>query len=195
MSYQGKIRSIIGKKQKGALLVEVILATFIITTGLLAVMQLITGSLKDSFLNRDAIVATGLSQEGAEMVRNIRDNSFVNDINTPFKKFTADSHLCYVAYSFSAATIPCSNSFTAPNYVLEKDKSGLHYTHSVGRKIRATKFSRMLYINYNNITLQAQVTSFVWWGAVPDSVRTGGKGDCTVKNKCVFTDVVLTKWK
>ncbi|PIW94228.1 MAG: hypothetical protein COZ86_02180, partial [Candidatus Moranbacteria bacterium CG_4_8_14_3_um_filter_41_13] len=75
MSHKERNRSIIGKKQKGALLVEVILATFIITTGLLAVMQLITGSLKDSFLNRDAIVATGLSQEGAEMVRNIRDNS------------------------------------------------------------------------------------------------------------------------
>jgi len=194
MSYQGKIRSIIGKKQKGALLVEVILATFIITTGLLAVMQLITGSLKDSFLNRDAIVATGLSQEGAEMVRNIRDNSFVNEINTPFKKFIVGSKLCYVAYSFSAATIPCDNGFTgnASHYVLYTN--GGRYAHSAGGDT-ATKFSRMLYINYNNVTLQAQVTSFVWWGAVPASVQTGRKGDCTVKNKCVFTDVVLTKWK
>jgi len=191
MSYQGKIRSIIGKKQKGALLVEVILATFIITTGLLAVMQLITGSLKDSFLNRDAIVATGLSQEGAEMVRNIRDNSFVNEINTPFKKFIVGSKLCYVAYSFSAATIPCNNTFTASNYILRNN--GGRYAHSGGGT--ATKFSRMLYITYNATDARATVTSFVWWGAVPTSVMTGGKGDCTVKNKCVFTDVVLTKWK
>ncbi len=175
---------------KGALLVEVLLAIFVISIGLLAVMQLITGSIQTSFLNRDTIIATGLSQEGAELVRNIRDNSFVATPSTPFIKFSTINKFCSVTYE-TTSTLTCTR-LIGSSYALHNNGSTF-YTTSASNPL--TKFQRLVYIDYNNVD-KAEVTSFVYWGNVPISVKTtGGKGDCSVENKCVYTDIVLTKWK
>lgn len=184
MSSQNFIYKRIPKKQKGALLIEVILSVFIITTGLLAVMQLITNSLNDSLRAQNIIIATGLSQEGAELVRNIRDNSFVTTPDTPFIKFFPEKKYCHMEYN---TDLMCSATFTSSHYTLGLSQK--FYTSGTG------KFSRLLYVVYNSATDQADVTSFVYWGSVPLSVRDGGKTDCTIANKCVYTEMMLTKWK
>jgi len=195
MFFQKMIQNKIFKKQKGALLIEVILSIFVITTGLLAVMQLITNSLNDSFRNRDIILATGLAQEGVEIVRNLRDNTWLSTTPpNPFRYFSSASKFCRAEF-LGFVPFSCVTSFVSTSNIYRLSLSSSGYTYS--SVLSYTKFSRMIYVDYQASTEQALVISFVWWGGIdpPTSVATGGKTDCTPANKCVFADMILTKWK
>jgi len=197
MLFQKIVQDKILKKQKGALLIEVVLSIFVITTGLLAVMQLITNSLNDSFRNRDIILATGLAQEGVELARNTRDNTWLNTTPpNPFLEFSSANKFCVVKYRvlvLGEDVFPCYSFFVITNHKLYVDNRGFY---SPAVSVNVSKFSRLIYVEYQASPEQAIVTSFVWWSAnPPTSVTTGGKTDCTPANKCVFADIILTKWK
>ena len=76
---------------------EVLLAGFVLTVGLLSISALMAKSLKNSFENRDSIIAVELAQEGVELVRNVRDNSFIADADG-FAKFSGNKH-CRIDYN------------------------------------------------------------------------------------------------
>lgn len=62
------------KYQQGFTLLEVIVSIFIITTGMLAILSLDNFSLKAISVNKSQIIASGLAQEGIEIVRNWRES-------------------------------------------------------------------------------------------------------------------------
>lgn len=64
--------------RQGFTLMEVIVAVAIIITALIACISLITSSISSIKGNKLKIIATGLAQEGLEIVRNIRDNNWLN---------------------------------------------------------------------------------------------------------------------
>ncbi|MDO8529622.1 MAG: dockerin type I domain-containing protein [bacterium] len=66
-------------KARGFSLIEVMIACFVLTVGILAMIDLMAISIRNSIGARDQIIASELAQEGMELVRNIRDNNFAND--------------------------------------------------------------------------------------------------------------------
>jgi len=63
--------------RQGFTLMEVIVAVAIIITALISSLALITSSISSIRENKSKIIATGLAQEGLEVVRNIRDNNWL----------------------------------------------------------------------------------------------------------------------
>lgn len=179
------------RKLKGFLLTEAILSLFVLTVGLVSVVALISSSLKDSFNSRDTIIAVELAQEGAELVRNVRDNGFLNSSSNPFYKFDPTSKHCRIDYTVNvSANLNCSSGLQADSaYVLKY--SGGFYQYGGGT---TTKFSRYVYVDYNGSDT-AKVRSFVYWGATPNFGGGGNTSVCTVFQKCVFTEITLTNWR
>ena len=186
------------KKKKGFLLTEAILSLFVLTIGLVSVVALISSSLRDSFYSRDTIVAIQLSQEGAELVRNVRDNGFLNNASNPFYKFDSSKKHCAIDYNVIVSNPLNCFSTKASSYAL--NYSGGFYQHSVGTN---TRFSRYVYVEYNG-TDRAVVRSFVYWGAPTDGIpifviadvgSSGSITGCVASKKCVFTEITLTNWR
>lgn len=174
---------------------EVLLSVFILATGLVTIVAVMSGSLGYSLRNQDAIVATELAQEGVELVRNVRDNDFVAG-NNGFTHFS-NQHNCRVSWDDDAtADIDCAANGSRPSntparYYLQY--SGGLYKHTGGAQER---FSRYIYINTTGSSdnERAEVRSFVYWGTfVP--ADDGSSTGCAEAAQCIFTESFLTAWK
>lgn len=172
---------------------EVMISSFVLTIGLVAVTALIAKSLGQSLENRDTIVAVELAQEGIELVRNVRDNDFTVTGHNGFTPFSSSNRHCRQDYNDSSASLNCRDSSDAPS-----NNPGWYYLEYTGGLYEHTstpsRFSRYIYIDYNQGQESALVRSFVYWGATVPPVS-GASSSCTVVNKCVFTEVKLTSWK
>lgn len=178
------------RKMKGFLITEVILSLFVLTIGLTTTIALISSSLNRSFDNRDTIIAVELAQEGVELVRNVRDNGFINNVADPFYKFSTQKH-CRIDYTVDYTTnLDCVGGMESLSYVLTYANG--FYKHTGG----AGKFSRYVYIDYSSAQETAMVKSFVYWGGLFTPPNSGGSTTtCTVAKKCVFTEISLTNWR
>jgi hypothetical protein len=75
-------RSIIFRNQQGFNLLGVIVAIFIVAIGLSAIIGMVNSAIKGVYSTQNKIIASGLAQEGIEIVKNFRGNS--NDWDTWF---------------------------------------------------------------------------------------------------------------
>lgn len=66
------------KNLKGFTILEMIVAIFLITVGIIGIFALITKTVSNSTVSRDEMTAAYLAQEGIEIVRNIRDSNYIN---------------------------------------------------------------------------------------------------------------------
>lgn len=201
------------KALKGFSIGEVLLAAFVLTSGLLATSALMSTSLQNSFETRDAIIATQLAQEGIELVRNFRDNDFAaggNGFSNNYL-FHNSQRRCRLDYSDNTPsdlssltchnTAPSSSGAGASRYTLHYTNALVPYAHT---GTSPERFSRYIYIGYDQGSADDQyddfavVKSYVYWGeVVPDFPNPDNTtfSDCTIKNRCVFTEVTLTSWK
>jgi len=70
------------KKQKnGFSILEIITAIFIIVTGLVGIMSLVIQNIQIQYINKNNLIASQLAQEGLELIRNKRDNNWLNGID------------------------------------------------------------------------------------------------------------------
>lgn len=68
---------------KAFTLIEVLLAVFLIALGVLGAFALLGQTLAFTTLSADRLQASYLAQEGIEIVRNIRDSNWLEQVNDP----------------------------------------------------------------------------------------------------------------
>ena len=184
---------------RGFSLGEVLLSAFVLTAGLLAITALISSSLRSSLGIGDSIIAVGLSQEGVELVRNVRDNAWASGDVNGFASFPPSGHThCRRDYDDAVGSLDCTNNPNGP--IGNPGRYRLQYTGGLylhpGSVPSAARFSRYIYIDYKSSDETALIKSFVYWGApAPANIDAGNSAACTIQNKCVFTEVFLTNWK
>lgn len=176
----------IGNKP-GFSLIEVIISIFLIIIGLFASIELISKGLRESIDSRDQSIATELAQEGIELVRNVRDNNWLNfgplDPQDGSFEYFDDGNCRIDKNSGYGGTIDCGVS--GNEFRLYIDNDGF-YVHDPGT---ATKFYRKLIIEDGGDTMG--IVSMVVWS------RTGNfpaKESCNTASKCAFTQTILTRW-
>ncbi|HPN96241.1 MAG TPA: hypothetical protein PLK35_00580 [Candidatus Moranbacteria bacterium] len=163
--------------KRGFSLLEAILSVFIVSVGLVAVMSLLTASIKETLGSRSQQVASLLAQEGVELVRNIRDNNWARQLDDSFNGIDAANN-CTIAYN---STLSCSG-----DYKLSRNTSG-YYVHN--SNLPDTRFSRKIIIS-GGANVRRIISMVVW-----DRDDFPGSVDgCTTKNKCSYAEITLTKW-
>lgn len=181
---------------KGFSFIEGILAIFVVTVGMLMVIQLVSSGLSYAINSRYQATAVLLAQEGVEVVRGIRDNNWAQGEDT-FKGFPGNNNNpCTVNYN-STVLSSCNNDIGNKALNLE---SGA-YTHNSGL---STRFKREILISYldgagdstNKIgAATARVDSVVTWGTA-DFPNTIDAAHCNASSasQCAFATVILSKW-
>lgn len=66
--------------QVGFSLLEIVAVIFVITLGLVGVLSLTLQNIQAQRVNTRTLVASQLAQEGLELVRNVRDNNFLDEV-------------------------------------------------------------------------------------------------------------------
>jgi len=165
------------RKICGFTLIEVIIAIFLITVGITAVLLLITKTLGAMSLSFSQLKAAYLAQEGIEVVRNIRDTNWIDPAITDWDNFLSkpgcqpvpgnplnpERGQCPLWYVINYDT-------TAPTEVAQGSNNPLYldgtdfYTHTGGT---ATPFFRHIEIDYIGDavldTTLMKVKSIVTW--------------------------------
>lgn len=170
-------------RKKGFSIGEVILSAFVLAVGIVAVIGLISNSIRHSIDSRDEIIASHLAQEGVELARNIRDNNWAN--NQAYDFGIATNNNTCIDYSVDTAGDPIL-SFPCASYKLYYNNTSGRYTHSsLGTSL--TKFSRKIIISDTTAPVPPGkvIESKVWWGSTDPA-------SCTVGNKCVSAISILT---
>lgn len=181
------------KALRGFSLMEALLATFVLTVGLLSVIALITSSLRYSMDTRDAIIATELAQEGIELIRNVRDNDLAAG-GSGFSSLKHSDKHCHFDYDDAAAALGANCFPAVSNSTYYLQYSGGLYAHSGAG---SSRFSRDIFLRYASAPEESLlVRSFVYRDPILFTPPNNGDStDCTVANKCVFTEATLTAWK
>ena len=68
-------------REKGFTILETLFAIVVITVGLVGVIGLIVYTISISRVSPDKVIAANLAQEGIEIVRNIRDSNWIEDVS------------------------------------------------------------------------------------------------------------------
>ena len=200
--------------KKGFSIIEVLLATFVLSVGLVAVTTLLSSSLARSFENRKIITATGLAQEGIELVYHVRDTNYLvpepafptsgvrefpGVSNTrDFCRLTKDE----TSFVLNGGNKNCFRNSNDPAQRFSLDLVGGYYTHQPA----VTQFARVLTVDLDDPgdPKSATISSIVWWGGSdqrPANVFQGINADqvhlehCTIANRCVSAQAILTDWK
>lgn len=166
------------KKYSGFSFIESILSVFLIATGMIAVMSLMASNLRDSMDSRDQIVATLLSQEGVELVRNIRDNNWAQEQPT-FTGFPGEIGDCIID---NISGISCGPG----SFPLNFDASD-GYNHTSGANTKFRRRIRFTNVSSDSVTVISSVT---WNNTAPPL----DPDDCNLSSKCAYTQTTLTKW-
>ncbi len=177
-----------GKKYSGFSFIEAILSVFLVSIGMIAVLSLMSKSLRETMDSRDQIIAVLLSQEGTELVRNLRDNNWAKGRDTFSTLFG------FPANSSAWLRIDTDSSLEPITQRLLKLYNDV-YNHDTGT---GTKFRRFMKIRYDNNTTKntATVISIVTWtGAPPASNFLDNYSTfCNTAKQCAYTETVLSRW-
>lgn len=149
--------------KRGFTLLEVIIAISLLLVGTTATLLLITRTIRQIGIFPSQLIAAHLSQEGIEIVRNIRDTNFLqggvwdNGLNT-----ANCSTGCEADYTDTAAPDPSLPAYSGGRF-LQIDGSGF-YSYAAGTD---TKFKRKITIVPNILPCGAsnvlQVTVETTW--------------------------------
>lgn len=139
------------KNQSGFTLVEVLITLFIFSLALTATSFILTTNLRSASAIRNNFVASGLAQEGMEVVRNIRDRDWFLD--NPFGTSTTDGSYRVQWNSQTLITL-----FPNPN--LKKDNGSGIFSYDTGSD---TIFKRVIDISTVVPNVEKKIVVTVSW--------------------------------
>ncbi len=190
------------KTMKGFSLGEVMLALFVLAFGITASIALMAGSMQDTMRSRDLLVASMLSQEGTELIRNIRDNNVTEKssegvFGEAFNGFpTVEKKYCTVEYNFDADLprndfdfldgLDCSTS--SYDLYFKKIDGESFYSHENSGE--GTKFKRRIIISNEGEGKKGVVSMVVW----NDKEFPESQDKCKIGQNCTYSETILTAW-
>lgn len=161
------------RRVKGFSFLEVIISLFVLSVGFLGVTKLSVETLKQSFLQRDALIASMLAQEGVEGVYQIRDSNV--------SRGESDIFVGIVAGTYRVDIGEPSTLSNPGDYRLYFDDDNF-YKHSPEGET-PTKFSRRITIENIDAGSARRIVSMVVWSRNDfPSVN-----DCNKSNRCAFS--------
>ncbi len=119
---------------------EVIAAIAIIAIGMIGVLSLVIQNVEAQYINKNILMASGLAQEGLEIVRNIRDANWLIEGNLWKQNIVGDGTYT-VSYAGISSVNMAVNSIDEAAARLYIDGNGL-YANSVTAS--ATNFYRLI---------------------------------------------------
>ena len=194
-------------QMRGFSINEVMISMFIVSVGLLTVIGLFSSGFLNSQLDRDRITASGLAQEGAELVKNVRDNDLViggnGFTNFPVLNSFPTANHCQLDYNDTVFT--CYPNVNNPEQKFPLALVGEYYVSAN----TAQKFSRYISIAYSSANATADVISIVYWNPnwstdinISNTIDPGFMNgnnvvlaNCTSAKKCVYSQLRLEAWK
>lgn len=187
--------------KSGLSFIEVIIAIFILATGMVAVLGLMAASLKESLDARNQRTAVFLAQEGVELVRNFRDNTWASgnltfEGNIGFPNGNPNNN-CVIDYidtdgivSSSGNDGDCGKTFDETRLYFDAND---FFTYD-NTSANPSKFNRKIEINYvgpdRNNAEKAIITSMVVWNRTSFPAI----ADCNTAHKCSYTEATLSRW-
>jgi hypothetical protein len=186
------------KKLNGFSLGEVLLSISVLTVGVLPVMAAMTKGFQSSLGSRDVIVASGLAQEGAELVKNVKDNNVLAGYASLSEWLPSSGSTwndCHIDAGDPVLSpgneISCGSGASAFRLSMQPSNYLGH-----GGTGEATKFNRRILLDYGGSgNERVTCVSAVYWGQgyTPSSIA-DTRANCKVNNKCVYAESVLTPW-
>jgi|GEM_PF-800055 len=191
---------------QGFTLVEALIAVAIITTGLIAILGVISYAISISRVSPDEVIAANLAQEGIGVIKNIRDSNWLVD--------KADNGMRDNSVSWKQdigqGSVTLSSSTTAPTYLLPGignaiacknnlgtacqlflDSDGLYSHDSSGEP---TKFYRLIRIVEQAGGTRLRVTSWVAWQVQGGDWRQISVRDILRDYEVITSPVVKYRW-
>jgi prepilin-type N-terminal cleavage/methylation domain-containing protein len=169
-------------RQNGFSFLEVMFVVFILGTALTVFVQVISKSIDHSAESRDTIIAASLAQEGVELVRNIRDNNWAKAKTDPTKTAFSDINDGNWRINYNNDALLAWGETAGMLYI----DGNSCYSQSAGSP---TKFRRK--IGISSLGETKVVTSMVVWERSDYPSTTTS---CNAANKCIYAEIILTKW-
>lgn len=146
-------------QQPGFSIIEILAILFIISLAMLGVVSLIVQNIQVQSINKNQLIAASLSQEGIELVRQIRDTNWLNGNNFA----TGLTNGNYVTDFNQGGLIPVGSNSDTRLYL---DSGGFYVLAAAG--LEPTIFKRQIFIERLPATAEdpgepLKVRSLVSW--------------------------------
>jgi len=142
--------------KNGFTLIEVLIAIFLITTGVIGAFTLIQQVISSISVSSSKLTAAYLAQEGIEIVRNIRDTNWLEQREPPILEW--DEGLDVGDWEADYETQNLTQPYTGDGDFLNIDANGF-YSYSLGIP---TKFKRKISIEKPNPDI-LRVSAQIQW--------------------------------
>ena len=151
------IKQKINKKiKRGISIVEVMIAIYIISMAFIGILSLVVQNIRMQNINKNAIMASQLAQEGLELVRNQRDTNWITDSNWKLGTGNATDIVQDGTYvvDYNNGISNSASNISDPGTRLYIDGQGF-YTHTVSANFSG--FSRLItIINETNYSVNIE---------------------------------------
>lgn len=179
---------------KGFSLGEVLLSIAVLVVGILPIFASFSKGYETSSLGRRLVVASGLAQEGVELVQNVRSNAVLS-LTSDFADWLPDDGAtswddCRIDINDDVLNYP-GNRMTCGGgpYDLEETDQGMVHTGAPGL------FKRRIFMDYDSVGNSLKVVSVVYWGDTAPASFADVDSDCVSANRCVYAESELSPWR
>jgi len=146
------------KKQKAFTLVEVLIAVSILTIGILSGFILITKVLYNTAVIQDRLTASFLTQEGIELVRQVRDSNFLQIMNgesVEWKDGLADGSYTIESKAGSEQPITLTSVDTGEGSNFRYNDDTKIYNYTIGEPTTFNREIKITTINDDEIRVES----------------------------------------